>query len=72
MYKNLQCPLNCESTDFSDTQDHVLQCDKLRNASKNIKLSHIFGSLMEQEQAAKLLTKLMRKRNSLLEAIETT
>ena len=62
MYKNLQCPLNCESTDLIETQDRVLQSDKLRNAIKNIKLSHIFGSLVEKEQAAKILTKLIRKK----------
>ena len=42
----------------SNTQEHILQCDKLGNTNINNKLSHIFGSLLEQEDAEKVLTQV--------------
>ena len=61
MYKNFQCPLECDSTKPEDTQDHILVCKKLKSDSPNVNLTHIFGSLEEQEIVGKELTKLMKK-----------
>ena len=51
-------------------QEHILKCLKLNNQTTNVVLASIFGNIEDQENVAKVLTKLMIKRNSLLE-IET-
>ena len=70
MYKTLQCPLLCEEVQTDDTQDHILTCKKLNIHKQNAQLSHIYGTLEEQEKVAKIITKHMRKINIILNNIE--
>ena len=69
---NIICPLVCDSTAI-DTQDHLISCTKLIrdiDDRKLIKIQDIYGQLEKQEVAATLLTKLIKRRNTMLDKIE--
>ena len=69
---NTICPLVCDSTAI-DTQDHLISCTKLIgdiDDRKLIKIQDIYGQLEKQEVAATLLTKLIKRRNTMLDKIE--
>ena len=70
MYTNLYCPLKCSPTNSIDNQKHILTCSKLNDNKPNVEIENIYGNLEEQVQVARVLSKLMRKRNKLLE-VET-
>ena len=68
MFTSLDCPLQCDGqTPQLDTPNHILKCKKLRSISKGEDINHIYGTIVEQETISKVLCKLMRKRNILLE-----
>ena len=65
---NITCPLVCDSTAI-DTQDHLISCTKLIgdiDDRKLIKIQDIYGQLEKQKSAATLLTKLIKKRNTMI------
>jgi hypothetical protein len=68
MYKKcLLCPLKCNMFQ-KDTQEHLLECPKLNDCvNTNVNIIDIFSENMQQERVAKLLAKLLRKRNKILE-----
>ena len=69
---NIICPLVCDSTAI-DTQDHLISCTKLIGDIDDrqlIKIQDIYGQLEKQEAAASLLTKLIKRRNTMLDKIE--
>lgn len=70
MFTNLECPLQCDGpTPQFDTPGHILECKKLRSISQKVDINHIYGNIVEQEIISRVLCKLMRKRNILLEQL---
>ena len=66
-FKNCKkCPLKC---DEQDTQDHILLCDKL-GGSSNLQLDLVFGDTTQQKEIATLYHECIKKRTTLLEAVE--
>ena len=63
MYTDTKCPLKCGQ---EDTQEHILECIKLTNTPK-ITMDSLNGSNVEKKELAKEFSKLMRKRERLLE-----
>ena len=74
MYKKaLFCPLKCESETFQkdDTQSHILTCKAL-SAGVQQPLTDIYSEdIVKQAKVAKVVCKLMRKRDKLQEDCET-
>ena len=70
MYKNLECPLKCSVLNHPDNQNHILQCNKLNPLGQKVQYTQICGTQDEQEQVAKVLQKLVRKQNQILEITE--
>ena len=71
---NIICPLLCDSTAI-DTQDHLISCTKLKgdmDDRKLVKTQGIYGQLKKQEAAATLLTKLFKRRNTMLDKIDNS
>ena len=70
MFKSsMNCPLQCETDGNmkTDSQEHILQCSKLSDG-KNISYEGIYSDSVEtQAPVAKILLKLFRKRQILLE-----
>ena len=59
----------------SDNQNHLLNCFVLKNSipelknNKNIKYNHLFGTNDEQVECVKLIDKVIKTRNILLEKL---
>ena len=73
LYKNrLYCPLKCEEQNqIEDTQKHLLTCKKLNKSDiDNVRISDAYACIAKQEAIAKLISKVMRKRSTMLEQIE--
>ena len=71
MYRTCQhCPLNCEESPINDTQEHVLQCSAL--GGSNVEMDFIYASPVEQSSLFKVFSKLMTKREQLLEGATTS
>ena len=63
------CPLKCETEEAQaeDTQEHLINCKKL-DGGLEINISNIYSvNLSEQAQIAKIMCKLKRKRDKILE-----
>ena len=71
MYKTcLHCPLQCNTEEPQhDTQEHVLQCKKLKGS--NMDIDYVYTEGVEQSEIARQFSELMRQRTTLLEG-ETT
>ena len=67
MYQNLECPLNCSDLNYPDSQEHILQCKMINPHMLNVQFGQVYGTQYEQEEIAKALHKLVRKRNQILE-----
>ena len=70
MYQNLECPLNCSDLNYPDSQEHIFQCKKINPHMLNVQFVQVYGTQYEQEEIAKALHKLVRKRNQILEITE--
>ena len=68
MYKNsFFCPLNCNTVQEQDSQEHILACSKLSEGF-NLKVSEFFSKeITAQAKLAKVFGKLMKKQELLLE-----
>ena len=67
MYKTcLHCPLQCNIEEPQhDTQEHVLQCTKLKGS--NMDVDYVYTEGVEQSEVARQFSELMRQRTTLLE-----
>ena len=67
MYKTcLHCPLQCNIEEPQhDTQEHVLQCTKLKGS--NMVIDYVYTEGVEQSEVARQFSELMRQRTTLLE-----
>ena len=73
MYKNnLSCPLNCETTQKEDSQEHILLCSKLSKGSSLQWSAALSAETDVQAEVAKVFRKLMKKREHLLETDHQT
>ena len=74
MYSSLVCPMKCSLvTIHEDTADHLLKCSKLTNLRVNtININQIYANIVEQEEIAQTLSRLMRQRSTILEKQEQT
>ena len=72
MYSSLVCPMKCSlETIYEDTADHLLKCSKLTNLRVNtININKIYANVVEQEEIAQTLSRLMRQRTTILEKQE--
>ena len=71
MYNNcVQCPLKCESKNIpEDSQEHTLNCKSL-NVNTNMnsaEISHMYGTIQQQNILAKQFCTLMRKQEIIIE-----
>ena len=74
MYKNrLFCPLKCNQENPEiDTQEHLLKCTKLKVSNiNNVKIQDVFDNQDKQENVGKLVLKILRERNRLIDELET-
>ena len=63
------CRICCDPQSY-ENEIHTFSCEVLTNGmllNKDVKFEHIFGNLSQQICAAKQYTKLIRKRNLMLE-----
>ena len=69
-YQNdMTCRICCDPLSY-ENEIHTFSCDSLTLGlplNTDVKFEHIFGSLQQQIQAAKLYTKLIKKRNLIME-----
>ena len=73
MYKNnLSCPLNCDTTQKEDSQEHILLCSKLSKGSHLQWSAELSAETEAQAEVGKLFRKLMEKREHLLETDDLT
>ena len=66
------CPLNCSNkgeTEYKDTQQHLLECEKLRSCIKvddlardRVTYEHLFSDVHKQKEAIVLLSRLIEAR----------
>ena len=72
MYSSLVCPMKCSLvTIHEDTADHLLKCSKLTNLRLNtVNINQIYANIVEQEEIAQTLSRLMRQRTTILEMQE--
>ena len=69
-YKNesLNCPLNCEKV---DTQEHILECDKIDANSISNNHSDLFSDNVEKQlNAAAILSERLKKRKIIIKKKE--
>ena len=60
-------------TIHEDTADHLLKCSKLTNLRLNTgNINQIYANIVEQEEIAQALSRLMRQRTTILEMQEKT
>ena len=74
MYKNrLFCPLKCNQENPEiDTQEHLFKCTKLKVLNiNNVKIHDVFDNQDKQENVGKLVFKILRERNRLIDELET-
>ena len=72
MYKTcLHCPLQCNTEEpQNDTQEHVLQCKKLKGSDMD--MIYIYTEGVQQGEVAKQFSELMKQRTTMLEEEETS
>ena len=72
MYKCVKCPFECDQVNpLDDTQGHMLICPVLNNNTvNNMKLDLIYGDIVDQKIIAAHMSKLIRRRNRLIEEME--
>ena len=67
IYSSLVCPLNCSAQD-EDTPDHLLRCSKLtHDKTLSSHITQVYATIVDQEEVAVVLTKLMRQRIKILD-----
>ena len=60
-------------TIHEDTADHLLKSSKLYNLRLNtVNINQIYANIVEQEEIAQTLSRLMRQRSTILEKQEQT
>ena len=73
MFKDrTHCPLKCDrEKPHEDTQDHLLKCNKnMLTGTKALSINQAFGNIVDQEEIAKAICKIIRRRATLLDQLE--